>query len=83
MGNVFPKVKRAKQLITASLLFFHPLNFADMQNCEVKVAYTSGARTLQVALFKISEPTVRLVLFLGWSAFLLWLLLEAMKIYQF
>ena len=76
MVQFFFKSKRAKQLLTASLLFFHPLNFADMQSCEVKVAYKFGSRTLQVALVKVSEP-------LDWSAFLLWLLLEAMKIYQF
>lgn len=79
----FLKTKRAKQLAPTSLLFPNlRKNFA-MQNSQIKVAYSLGARTFEVAFVKVSEPTIRLALLLGWSAFLLWLLLEAMKIYQF
>ena len=54
-----------------------------MQNSQLEVAYTSGAHTLKVILAKVSELTIRLVLLLTWSAFILWWLLEVMKIYQF
>ena len=77
------KLKRAKQFQPVSLLFVHNFKNFAMQNSQIEVACSLGARTVKVSLVKVSEPTVRLVLLLGWSAFLLWLLLEAMKIYQF
>ena len=54
-----------------------------MQDCSFKVAYSLGARTIELVIMKVSECTIRLALLLGWSAFLLWMLLEIMKIYQF
>lgn len=54
-----------------------------MQNSQIEFAYSVGTHTIKGGLKKVSESTIRLVLLLGWSAYLLWLLLEAMKINQF
>ena len=54
-----------------------------MENSKMELAYTLGTHTVKGTVSGISESTVRLIILLSWSAFMLWWLLETMKMYQF
>ena len=49
----------------------------------LKLSFKVGVFAIDAILEKVSEPFLRFILFIGWSAYLLKILLEMMRIYQF